>query len=393
MAQFQLGVNYWPHSSAMAMWSRFDPGEIGEDFARIAGLGLRVVRFFLTWETFQPQPYEIDGTALRRLDAVLEAARAHGLQTMPTLFTGHMSGVNWLPEWTLDRSRPVGRFRTISGGRDVPAGAGDLYRGPLLDAQRYFARALGARYREHAAIAAWDLGNEFSNLREPSSPQAAAAWSAALTSDLHETSGLPVTGGIHGEDLTFDRNIRPSSICAPWDLATMHGYSVYSTFARGRLDALAVPFLASLTSAFARKPLVFSEFGNPSCPPPGAPPLGFDCLDEGEMAAYAQAVLEGLHSGGALGAYWWCWADYAETLAAEPPFDRAPHELRFGITRADGTLKPVAETLSTFAREGRETVAPSDAAETTEDTYYAELPESTARTYAAYCAAHGEVRA
>ncbi len=152
MAPFQLGVNYWPHSSAMAMWSRFDPGEIGEDFARIAGLGLRVVRFFLTWETFQPQPYEVDGTALRRLDAVLEAARAHGLQTMPTLFTGHMSGVNWLPEWTLDRSRPAGRFRTISGGRDVPAGAGDLYRGPLLDAQRYFARALGARYRAHAAI-------------------------------------------------------------------------------------------------------------------------------------------------------------------------------------------------------------------------------------------------
>ena len=45
--RFSLGVNYWPRRSAMAMWRRFDAGEIREDFARIAGLGLDAVRFFL----------------------------------------------------------------------------------------------------------------------------------------------------------------------------------------------------------------------------------------------------------------------------------------------------------------------------------------------------------
>jgi endo-1,4-beta-mannosidase len=66
-------------------------------------------------------------------------------------------------------------------------------------------------------------------------------------------------------------------------------------------------------------------------------------------------VLEGLHATAARSArYWWCWADYADDARREPPFDRAPHELRFGITRADGTLKPVAETLADVrAREGR----------------------------------------
>ncbi len=370
----------------MAMWSRFDAGEIERDFERIAELGFDLVRFFVSWEAFQPAPDRIDEDALVRLDTVLRLADRQGLRTLPTLFTGHMSGVNWLPAWSLDPTAPAGRFRTIANGRESPYGIGDFYTGALLDAQRLAARTLGERCAASPAIYAWDLGNEFSNLRAPSSPTIAAAWSAALTADLHETSLLPVTGGIHGEDVTFERNIRPSSICAPWDVATMHGYSVYSAFARGRRDPDVVPFLAALTASFARRPLLFSEFGNPACPPPGAPPLPFACLDETEMAAYAQAVLERLHAGGALGALWWCWTDYAPELANEPPFDRAPHELRFGIARADGSLKPVADVLSAFARERRGVVADPSPFIVDEDIYYATLPASTGAEYAAYCA-------
>ncbi len=62
--RFSLGINYWPRRSAMAMWRRFDPGEIREDFARIAELGLDAVRFFLRWDDFQPQPDTIDAAML-----------------------------------------------------------------------------------------------------------------------------------------------------------------------------------------------------------------------------------------------------------------------------------------------------------------------------------------
>ena len=54
MSRFLLGINYWPRRSAMYMWERFDLGEIREDAARIAELGLDVVRFFLSWDSFQP---------------------------------------------------------------------------------------------------------------------------------------------------------------------------------------------------------------------------------------------------------------------------------------------------------------------------------------------------
>ena len=38
---------------------------------------------------------------LDRLVAVADLAEGVGLALAPTLFTGHMSGVNWIPPWAL----------------------------------------------------------------------------------------------------------------------------------------------------------------------------------------------------------------------------------------------------------------------------------------------------
>ncbi|GAC1535206.1 MAG: hypothetical protein NVS2B17_05250 [Candidatus Velthaea sp.] len=402
--RFSLGINYWPRRSAMAMWQRFDPGEVAEDFARIAGLGMDTVRFFLRWSDFQPEPARMDMSMLGKLERVMELLADSGLRAMPTFFTGHMSGVNWLPAWTLDRERPSGRFRTIvETGEEVPYGIGDFYTGALLDAQLYHVREVGTALRGHPSIVAWDLGNEFSNLREPEHVGEGVEWSKRLTYELEQASGKPVTGGTHGEDLTRDRKIRPSSMCEAWAFATMHGYSVYSDFARSRTDSEVVPFLAQLAASLARKPVLFSEFGNPTCPPgrispydrvplpdePPAPEIPPDdpvhatyaCLSELEMARYATDVLTRLHADGRLGAYWWCWADYARELAAQPPFDRAPHELSFGIIRNDGSLKPVAEAISEFANSRPTVMQPHDWT-IFEPAYYADLPHTTAEAFA-----------
>jgi hypothetical protein len=77
----------------MSWWSQFDRAEVAADFARIAAAGLDSVRVFLTWEDFQPAPNEVDPEMLERLVAVADLAGALGLALVPTLFTGHMSGV------------------------------------------------------------------------------------------------------------------------------------------------------------------------------------------------------------------------------------------------------------------------------------------------------------
>jgi endo-1,4-beta-mannosidase len=388
MSRFLLGINYWPRRSAMYMWERFDVAEFAEDVARIKALGLDVVRFFLMWDAFQPEPKAMNAEMLRRFDAVMERIADAGLRAIPTLFCGHMSGVNWLPGWALEREAPATpqRFRTISGGTVVDRSIGDFYADPeLLAAQVFFARRIGERLRDHPALLAWDLGNEFSNLREPATAQDAAGWSVRLTDALLETSGTGASGGMHGEDFDHDRRLRPSSIARPWIFATMHGYSVYSAFARNRRDPNVVPFLCQLAQSFSAKPVLFTEFGNPQCPPGVSQVDGFACLDESELAQYANDVLERLHARGALGAFWWCWADYDPALAKLPPFDRAPHELRFGIVRSDGSLKPVAQTLAQFARAGRNVVEALPAPIADEREHYAGLPASIGTEYREYC--------
>ncbi len=368
------------------MWQRFDLGEIREDLARIAGLGFDVVRFFLSWEAFAPERDRVESVALRHFDAVLEAIVEAKLVAIPTLFCGHMSGVNWLPSWTLDPKTPHGRFRTIAHGATSPYGIGDFYADEeLLAAQVRLASALGERTRGNPALYAWDLGNEFSNMREPATPEDAAAWSVRLTQALLETSGAPCTAGTHGEDIERDRHLRPSLLAKPWEFATMHGYPVYATFSRGKDDPNVVPFSCALIESFSKKRVLFTEFGNPQCPAGGTSINGMGCLSEEEMASYARAVLQRLAQRGALGALWWCWADYEPSLATLPPFDLAPHELHFGIVRADGSEKPVAHALAEFADASPEVCDVAPPAMGDENAFYASLPQGICDAYREYC--------
>ena len=98
-------------------------------------------------------------------------------------------------------------------------------------------------------------------------------------------------------------------------------------------------------------------------------------------------MLDRLHADGRLGAYWWCWADYADELRDTPPFDRARHEMSFGIVRGDGSEKPVAAALAAFAREARAVVTPHDP-QIFEPAYYADLPQTTHEAYGRFLETH-----
>ena len=82
--RFDVGVNYWPASSAMRWWRRFDADEVDRDFARIRAAGGDLVRFFLLWEDFQPAAGTVSERALAHLVTVADAARRHELRIIPT---------------------------------------------------------------------------------------------------------------------------------------------------------------------------------------------------------------------------------------------------------------------------------------------------------------------
>lgn len=367
--RFRVGVNYWPARTAMSWWSQFDRAEVAADFARIAASGLDSVRIFLTWEDFQPAPNEVDLEMLGRFVQVADLAAEHGLALVPTLFTGHMSGVNWIPAWALGGADGDDRFRVISNGKVAHARLRNWYTDPAVtDAQALLAAETAAVVKGHEAIWVWDLGNENSNCVLPPTRAAARAWLARLSAAIRGADDdALVTVGLHMEDLEEDRRLGPSDASESCDLLSMHGYPIYAPWAEGATDDQLVPFLARVTCWLGNgREVLFSEFGLPTYRSgdtsrgrarEDSTPL----VDESAAAVYTANTLEGLRRAGCSGAMLWCYSDYVPALWDSPPFDRAPHERTFGLWRHDGSPKPAVAAVTAFVGAERCAVGQADA--------------------------------
>lgn len=351
-ATFRLGINYWPARRAMTWWRAFEVEEVERDFARLREAGFDLVRVFLLWEDFQPEPERIAPDAIERLHTVADLAARSRLQLLPTFFTGHMSGANWLPAWACEPSGAPTRFRTLSGGRVLPARPKNWYADQaIIEAQTRLVHEVVRALASHPALWGWDLGNEPSNCVIPPSRELGLAWLKRMVAEIRAADSThPITLGLHMEDLEEDRRLGPAEVARACDLLAMHGYPVYAEWAQGPTDAWLLPFLGLLTRWLGEgRDLLFEEFGAPTRPTQAAPPSRTPLLEEDEAARFTHEALALLHHFGFAGALLWCYSDYAPELCTRPPFDKAPHECFFGLWRADGTPKPAVGVIRTWS--------------------------------------------
>ena len=342
----------------MGWWADFDGSEVAIDFARIAAGGLDSVRLFLTWEDFQPTPHEVDREMLDRLVTVADLAGRAGLAILPTLFTGHMSGVNWVPGWALGGSEGDDRFRVVSGGRTSGAGLRNWYADQkIAEAQALLAGEAAAALAGHEALWAWDLGNENSNCVMPPSRSSAQRWLERITTAIRAADQTAlVTVGLHMEDLEEDRRLGPREASEACDLLSMHGYPIYATWTDGPTDEHLLPFLAHITRWLGKgRDVLFSEFGLPTYRASNgneertrkhSPSL---LVEEEAAAVYMERALAALHGAGCACAMVWCYTDYEPAIWTKPPLDLAVHERSFGLWRADGSPKPAVAAVQAFA--------------------------------------------
>jgi len=388
--QFDVGVNYWPASSAMRWWRRFDAGEVDRDFARVREAGGDLVRFFLLWEDFQPVPNTLSDGSLAHLATVADTAHRHGLRIIPTLFTGHMSGANFIPEWALGGKAPSPRFRVIANDRVVDRGMRNWYADPLVfEAQSLLARECARTLARHPALWGWDLGNENSNCCAPPTSEDGRRWLDRIASAIRSADpACGITLGLHMEDLEDDRRIGPAEAGEVCDVLCMHGYPIYTSWCRSPTDPELVAFLTEVTRWLGGKDVLFAEFGaatrdgDPEAER-GPSPL----LTEDEAGRYTKSAFARLLAAGAVGGMVWCYADYHRAIWSQPPLDRAPHERHFGLWRADGTPKPAAEALREWS--GRPLVAPPPLhwSESDRREFYRSRRATLVRLYDAYTAA------
>jgi endo-1,4-beta-mannosidase len=365
---FVLGVNYWPRRKAMYWWNNFDAGEVDDEFAVIQELGLNVVRLFLLWDDFQPEPHMVDKSVLANLVKVADIAAAHNLGLDVTFFTGHMSGPNWSPRWLLEQregfSSPYFGWvrQVVSQGKIVPNGNyRNMFTDPsALGAERLLLRTVVAELKDHPAIWMWNLGNEPDLFAWPPDDRAGRSWVREMTDLIKSIDpDHPVTTGLHGASLSQNNGLRVDHVFAESDVAVMHGYPMYTDWARDPLDPDYLPFVCALTAALAGKPVLMEEFGG-CTEAPGKPSSVWEwtaygiprkqfMASEEDFAEFIRKSLGALNESGALGAMIWCFADYTPDLWDLPPCKESKHERFFGLVRPDGTLKPHAQVIKDFA--------------------------------------------
>ncbi len=357
--EFLLGVNYWPARKFVRMWSQFDAGEIDRDFAALEDVGLRLVRFFIFWPDFQPQPDAVDEAQMRNLARIFDLAAEHGLLLMPTLLVGHMSGPTWMPAWSMSAAPNDRPAVYIVDGEVSASKPRDLFGADraMLDAQRLLTRAVVDRLHSHPALWGWDLCNEI-NLVQMPEIEAGERWLETLTADIHAIDpGHPVTAGV----LAFEgarKGFRLESHRLV-DVASVHAYPLYDASSSGPTDVEYVGRTIEATGEAAGVPVMLAEFGMSINPEPGGASVTartgagerqIALVDEQEAAEFVSHVLPVAKEAGATGALIWCFSDYDPSLYADFTFTAFPHERYFGIFDAAGRLKATGDAMRQFAR-------------------------------------------
>jgi endo-1,4-beta-mannosidase len=367
MTDFTLGVNYWPRRKAMYWWNNFDAGEVREEFSIIREIGLNVVRIFLLWDDFQPEPDSVSKEAIDNLVTVADIAGDNNLGLDVTFFTGHMSGPNWSPRWLLGGELPFKGGNEfirdiVSSGKPVPQGYYNMFHyEQAIQAERLLLETVVGTLKDHKAIWLWNLANEPDLFAWPLTSDEGAAWVKQMVDLIKSIDpNHPVTIGLHGDGLHRDNGLRIDKVYKHTDLAVMHSYPMYSNWSRKPLDPDYVPFTCAVTAALAGKPILMEEFGGPTAQP-GEPSHIMKWTEtngrareqfmasEEEFAEFISLTIPKLQESGATGAMLWCFADYVPELWDLPPCNNSQHERFFGLVRPDGSLKPHAKVMQDFA--------------------------------------------
>ncbi|HNO84748.1 MAG TPA: cellulase family glycosylhydrolase [Anaerolineales bacterium] len=381
---FTLGVNYWPRRKAMYWWSNFDAGEVREEFSLIKEIGLNVVRLFLLWDDFQPDPASVAKDKIENLVKVADIAAEHGLGLDITFFTGHMSGPNWSPRWLLGGDLPPKAHNWIrdivSEGKKTDKGYRNMFHDEMaLNATRLLLKTVVTTLKDHPAVWMWNLGNEPDLFAWPNSSEEGAAWVKEMVGLIKSIDpNHPVTIGLHGDGLHRDNGLRIDKVYAHTDVAVMHSYPMYTPWARQPLDPDFVPFTCALTAALTGKPVLMEEFGGCTALPGettytmkwtetnGREREQFMASEE-DFAEFLRLTIPKLQHSGATGAMLWCYADYVPELWDMPPCQNSQHERFFGLVRPDGSLKPHARVIQEFAKTNPQVLPIPDYAKLTVD--------------------------
>jgi hypothetical protein len=295
-------INYFPSDAGWQyMWTQWEPAQIDDDFAVMAGMGANAVRITVFPDVMGfPTPSPVMQS---RLAQIVDMAGDHGLRVQLSLFDQFtdFADVSDSLTWAQDLLEPLGG----SGRPD---------------------------------IAFIDVRNELDAPSTMGDPQVYQWLDALVPAVERDAPGVPVTLSVtspaHITAMRTALRVEPDF----WDL---HYYSS---------DGLAYATMDEAIRAAAPQPVFVGETGFATTEdgaPPGLP-AGEPSL-EAYQAHYYQVVEQAALSLGLGAAAPWTLYDFTQ---AAIPSRQQPDQYAFGLLRTDGTPKPAAAVVSRLFHTG-----------------------------------------
>jgi endo-1,4-beta-mannosidase len=387
---FILGVNYWPRKTAMFMWREFDRAAVNADMAIINDLGLSCIRIFLLWEDFQPAPKNVPTVMLDRLVELLESANEKNIKVVVTLFTGQLSGVNWLPPWMLLASVDLNQSPVFSLGKVRFNRIRNHYaEAEVIEGQVYFLEELTNAASGHPALFSWDLGNEPSIWSVSPESFAVELWLQTMTETLKEKDDrLPITLSFHSSDLRRSQGLTPSLAAKYLDYLSINAKAQRIFWAEDPFSPTLPSFLSSVVHWLGKIPVMIQEFGlatKSMLPGPENSDLESNgdslLVSEEDAALFTEDALTLLRKSTVLGAFWKSYGDYHPTIWKWPPLDQRKTERFSGLVRHDGTPKIGASVFKSVDTGSKLAEISSEWIDLTHEEYYQDPGQHLKRLY------------
>jgi len=330
------------------MWSDWRHDVVDDDLRQLASAGLQVLRVFPLWPDFQPlkllrggegAPYEfrlgedplpdddcgragVSATAVEHFQEFVDLAHKVGLKLVVGLVTGWMSGRLFVPP----------AFEGLNVLTDPV----------VIQWQVRLVRYLVCRFKDHPAIAAWDLGNECNCMAAVPNRQAAWLWAAAITNAIRvEDKSRPVVSGMHSLLPGRTAHWTMQDQAEITDLLTTHPYPYFTP----HCDQDPVNTMRTILHSTAESRF-YADIGGRPCLVEEIGTLGPILASEAVAVDFVRACLFSLWAHDCHGFLWWCAFDQLHLEQA--PYDWAACERELGLFRRDRQAKPVLKVIQEF---------------------------------------------
>lgn len=341
---FIIGCNYWSSHAGTDMWTNWDEKTVKDDLRVLSECGVKYLRVFPLWDTFQPikpyyvgskflgeyrmcdgsmpnNPYYIDETMVERFVTLCRIADEYGIKLIVGILTGWMSGRLFIPPALYNL---------------------DIYTDPTaLMLTRKFVHGFVEMTKNESAIHSWDLGNECNCMGEIPSRDSAYTWSAMVSDAIRGADNTrPVISGMHSLRIDNKWTIKDQGELT--DVLTTHPYNYWVEHARvdrsiSLRSLLAATAESDLYRDIGGKPVLIEEIGT----------MGPEVCSDDAAGIFMRCQLFSAWANDHIGLLWWCAFDQNKLEA--PPYEWNMIERYLGLLRSDKSRKPAAQAMSEFS--------------------------------------------